>query len=171
MMQTPSKSPWYREPLVWLLIGIPLSSVIFGIFMLQLALNSDDGLVVDDYYQRGKEINRVLKRDRAAATYGLESRLTFDYGTATVSMRLISHGQKVSPPEIRLQFLHATRAGHDREITLLRTADMAYFGLLPRDIVAGRFDLELEADDWRLVATMRLPADNELVIKSAYSAQ
>ena len=138
MMQAPSNSPWYREPLVWMLIGIPLSSVIFGIFMLQLAMNSEDSLVVDDYYRRGKEINRVLKRDRAAAAYGLESRLTFDYGAGTVTMRLGSHRQKVSPPEIRVKFLHATRAGYDREITLLRTPDKGYFGLLPRDIVEGR---------------------------------
>ena len=53
---------WYREPLVWLLISFPLTAVIAGFFTLYLAIISSDGLVVDDYYHRGKEINKSLAR-------------------------------------------------------------------------------------------------------------
>ena len=69
---------WYREPLVWLLISFPLTAVIAGFFTLYLAIISKDGLVVDDYYQRGKEINMSLARDRAAARHGLHASVTLD---------------------------------------------------------------------------------------------
>ncbi len=45
--------PWYRYKLVWMIIAIPAASVIAGINMIYLAVNTDDGLVVDDYYKEG----------------------------------------------------------------------------------------------------------------------
>ena len=69
---------WYREPFVWLLIAFPATAVIVGFTLLGLAIYSDDGMVEDDYYRKGKEINRVLARDQAAAKHGLESTLAFD---------------------------------------------------------------------------------------------
>ena len=65
---------WHKQPMVWMIITIPAISVIVGMLMLMLAIRSDDGLVVDDYYQHGKEINRVLERDQLAAEYGLQAR-------------------------------------------------------------------------------------------------
>ena len=62
---------WKREPLVWMLIAIPLAAVIMGVVMLTLAIQSYSGLVVDDYYKKGKQINRVLARDRFAYELGL----------------------------------------------------------------------------------------------------
>ena len=47
--------PWQREPMVWMLIAIPASSVLVGMVMLWLAIASYDGLVVDDYHQQGKK--------------------------------------------------------------------------------------------------------------------
>ena len=69
---------WMREPLVWLLIAIPSSAVIMGVVMITLALQSWSGLVVDDYYRKGKQINRVLARDRLAYELGLAAGLRLD---------------------------------------------------------------------------------------------
>ena len=52
--------PWYRVPFVWLLISVPATSVVLGAIMITLAVLTDDGLVIDDYYQHGKHINQVL---------------------------------------------------------------------------------------------------------------
>ena len=40
MMDTSETEPrnWKREPMVWLLIGIPLSAVIMGVVMITLAI-------------------------------------------------------------------------------------------------------------------------------------
>ena len=62
-------SIWYREPMVWLIIMIPFSAVIMGGVLLTLAVSSDDGLVTDDYYKKGLQINRTLERDALAASY------------------------------------------------------------------------------------------------------
>ena len=68
--------PWTREPLVWLLIGIPATAVVvMGMIMLTVAIQTWSGLVVDDYYKKGKQINRVLARDKFAYELGLAARL------------------------------------------------------------------------------------------------
>ncbi|MCK7576724.1 MAG: FixH family protein [Chromatiales bacterium] len=68
--------PWYREAMVWFVIAIPLTSVFTGFTMLYLAESGKDGMVVDDYYRKGKEINmlpgprpcrRTLRAARRAA--------------------------------------------------------------------------------------------------------
>lgn len=38
--------PWYREPMVWLVIGIPLAAVIGGLVTLGLAIQGGDALVI-----------------------------------------------------------------------------------------------------------------------------
>ena len=48
---------WYAEPWVWLLIALPMTAVIGGMITIYLAVTTSDGLVVDDYYKRGKAIN------------------------------------------------------------------------------------------------------------------
>ena len=63
--------PWYKYKLVWMIIAIPAASVIAGINMIYLAVNTDDGLVVDDYYKEGMAINQSLQRDKTAAELGL----------------------------------------------------------------------------------------------------
>ena len=55
------KKPWYREPWVWLMIALPASAVVGGIITIYLAVSTSDGLVVDDYYKRGKAINLDLR--------------------------------------------------------------------------------------------------------------
>jgi hypothetical protein len=67
--------PWYAEPWVWLIIAIPLTAVIVGMITIYLAVSTSDGLVVDDYYKRGKAINVDLARDRAAARYELRAQI------------------------------------------------------------------------------------------------
>ena len=61
---SPGPSPWYREPLVWMVVAIPAAAVIAGAVMLVLANATWDGLVADDYYERGMQINRSLPATR-----------------------------------------------------------------------------------------------------------
>ncbi len=41
----PPNRPWYREPMVWLVIGIPLAAVIGGLVTLGLAIRGGDTVV------------------------------------------------------------------------------------------------------------------------------
>ncbi len=158
--------PWYREPLVWLLIAIPASAVVAGFVTLALAIATDDGLVADDYYWRGKEINRVLERDRAAAAGGLAADVRLDEGRGLVAVRLTARAAVELPAELRFSLLHATRAGLDRQVALARAPDGEYYGLLG-SLPAGRWHVQLETDHWRLTGRLATPDERELRIVAA----
>ncbi len=160
------KSVWYREPMVWLVILIPLTAVAMGVLILVLAIRSDDGLVVDDYYRQGKQINRVLARDRAAAARGLAGDVEFDGARGEMRVRLASAGADAAPENIEFKLWHATRAGFDKQLVLPRTADGAYRSPLP-ELAPGRWNLQLSAQDWRLVGTLTAPADRRAVLRPA----
>ena len=52
--------PWYRFPLVWMVIGGPGVVVVASFFTLWLAIATPDPVVDQDYYRKGVEINRTL---------------------------------------------------------------------------------------------------------------
>ena len=159
MKQTQTISlPWYRVPLVWLAIALPLSAVIAGFVTLWLAIKSDDGLVADDYYRRGKEINRDLSRDRAAAARGLKAMLQLNDQRGDLRLRFSVERTQL-PAQLEVRFMHATRAGLDRTMTLTRAPDGSYRAFMP-PLAAGRWHVQLAADDWRLSGSLNIPAEN-----------
>ena len=57
----PSTSlPWWRFPLVWLVIGLPAAVVIASVGSAWIAIHTSDSVVEEDYYRKGVEINRTL---------------------------------------------------------------------------------------------------------------
>ncbi|WP_126453987.1 FixH family protein [Sulfuriflexus mobilis] len=156
------KRPWYRTPYVWMLIGIPFSAVVMGGFLLYFAIVSYDGLVIDDYYKQGKEINLVIERDLAATKLGLYGSLHLEQTKATVLLTLKSHKQASLPDKLDLAMLHATRAGFDRRMTLQRTPQGDYFAILP-ELEPGRWHTQVSTPEWRLTGSLKLPDNNQVV--------
>ncbi|HJW81677.1 MAG TPA: FixH family protein [Acidiferrobacterales bacterium] len=152
---------WYREPLVWLIISFPLSAVVAGFFTLYLAIISKDGLVVDDYYQKGKEINLSLARDRAAAQHGLRAGVTLDSAKQQVVVQLNAAKDQHLPDRLDLRWLHATRAGFDRTQMLIRSPDGRYRSAFP-ELAPGHWYVQIEAQDWRLQGSLRIPGEARL---------
>lgn len=157
---------WYRVPFVWLLIALPLAAVIASFVTLGLAITSDDGLVEDDYYRRGMEINRDLARDTAAAAHGLESRVDLDRAHRELLVQLTARKPTTLPPTIEIKFLHATRAGLDRHLIVARQADGTYRAPLP-EFAPGHWNVRLTAQDWRLAGSLFMPGDRHLVMRPA----
>src|SRR4030066_993108 len=157
---------WYREPLVWLIIFFPLTAVLAGFFTLYLAIISKDGLVVDDYYQKGKEINMSLARDRAAAQHGLRARVHLDAAKQEVVVQLSAAEDQRLPNRLDLRWLHATRAGFDRKQLLIRSPDGSYRNVFP-ELAPGHWYVQIEAQDWRLQGSLRVPAEARLDLKPA----
>jgi hypothetical protein len=144
--------------MVWMLMAIPFSSVCVGGAMLWLAIENEDGLVVDDYYKQGMEINRTLKRDAAAVRYALESDLQFIGETGQV-VATIQGGEDFNyPGNITLGIYHVVKPGFDSVIELSRISDKAYAGPVP-DLVAGKWNASLYSDDWRLTGRIDWPTD------------
>ena len=157
---------WYRVPFVWLLIAIPFTAVIVGFVGLTLAIRSDDGMVEDDYYRQGKEINRVLARDQAAAGKGLESQVELDDAQHELRIQLTAHATGTFPENIEIKFLHATRAGLDRSLVIPRRADGTYRAPQP-ELALGHWNVQLAAQDWRLVGSLFVPGDRHLILRPA----
>jgi len=155
--------PWYREPLVWLIIAFPLSAVIAGFFTLYLAIISRDGLVVDDYYQKGKEINRSLARDHAAAQHRLRAGVQLDAAKQQVVVHLSAARDRALPDRVDLRWLHATRAGFDQKQMLVRSPDGAYRGAFS-GLAPGHWYVQIEAQDWRLQGSLHIPGEVRLDI-------
>lgn len=156
--------PWYREPLVWLLISFPLTAVIAGIATYVIADRTRDGLVVDDYYKKGKEINLSLARDRAAARLGLHGELRLHRQSRQVVIGLAGKAGVELPAQVTLQWLHATRDGFDRRQELARGTDGRYRAELP-ELAPGRWYAQLEAGDWRVQGSLHAPGDDRLTLR------
>ncbi|MBF8270522.1 MAG: FixH family protein [Gammaproteobacteria bacterium] len=144
---------WYREPYVWLLIAIPLATVIASVITARLALQTDDGLVVDDYYKQGLEINRVLERDRRTEELGIAANLQLNEPQHTFRLFLTGNENFLPPETITLSFLHATRGGFDRKIQVSRTGNYLYQADLP-ELVKGRWHIQMETGEWRVSQTI-----------------
>lgn len=147
---------WYRQPLVWLIIAIPASAVIMGAAMLLISIRSFDGMVVDDYYRRGLEINRDLGRDDAAVKGGLRAAVVVDPDARTLDARVSATTADALPPMITLVLVHPTRAGMDRSLSLKRMETGIYRGELAT-LAPGRWHVLLETEDWRLAGRMPVP--------------
>jgi hypothetical protein len=64
--QTESQSkPWWKYPLVWLVIGGPLVVMVASIVTMVIAIRSPDPVVEQDYYRKGLNINQTLADEKA----------------------------------------------------------------------------------------------------------
>lgn len=152
---------WYKQPLVWMLIGIPLSAVIGGVITIYIAVVTSDGLVKDDYYQQGKQINRALEREEQALQLGLHGKLQINPDTHTIQLNLRSDKKTVLPDTLELALLHATRAGLDQTVMMQKSANGNYHGLI-KPMLPGRWYIQLSTQQWRLLSEMRIPGDTSV---------
>lgn len=143
-------APWYRHFYVWLLIIFPVISVIGGIVTLVLAIRTYDGLVVDDYYKHGLEINQTFERDRVADRKDLSASLQIEKDNPYFRVILRGNESFRQPAFVSVSFLHATRGGQDKASTLHKLAGDVYEGVLP-DLAPGTWNILIEGQDWRLL--------------------
>ncbi len=140
-----------------MLVAIPAASVVMGVVIVTLSIISYDGLVVDDYYKRGLEINREIRRDAAAASLGLRAGIAVPPGRRLVEVALSSRRAPADLPQrLELHLLHPTRSGFDQSIILERVENGRYAGPVGR-LEPGEWHLHLETREWRLLGRMPVP--------------
>lgn len=145
--------PWYREPWPWLLAAGPFLVVVASLASAWIAIDSDDGLVAEDYYMRGLLINQELKRTAASEERNLGATITVTAdGAVRVRMQGLPDDPAGVPATLRLKLAHPTPAANDQVLTLTRTAGGDYVGALSEQ-TAGRWIVILESDVWRLPTT------------------
>ena len=152
-----------------MVLAIPAAAVVVGAVMLVLANVTWDGLVADDYYRQGMEINRSLARDAEAARLGLRASVTFP-APGVVEARLAGRNNAATASggdRLHLHFARAARAGKDIRIRMTRDADGTWRGPLPA-MAPGKWYVELGNARWRLAASARMPVSSgKLVLHAA----
>lgn len=146
-----SARPWYREPMLALVIGLPAAAVVAGFTTLGLALGGDSG---DHRVRRVAQTQTAdLAPDHAAARLALGAGLVLD-DTGAVALRF---GDPVpSESVLRLELRHSTVASRDRALRLVRAGEGLYVGRLESARAPGAYNVELAPEDvdWRLVGRL-----------------
>lgn len=155
---TTTSAPWYRYPIVWLIVAIPASAVFVGITLLTLAIRVPESVVRDDYYQAGRTINIDLRRTHTAADLGVQARFV---GSAEDGWLLQVHqprGLRSTEP-VDVLLAHPTRARDDIEVRLAADRD-GWSGLL--EPMAGRRLLSISSEQggWLLRGDISLDASD-----------
>jgi len=166
MQMTEQSKPWHKHPLVWMMIAIPFSAVVMGVVMIWLALDTDDGLVADDYYKQGLEINDVISLDRKATELKLSAVINFDSTGKVINFEFDKGLLENYPDTLRLNFQHATHAGSDVHVVLNHGIDDQYIGYLQQVISEGVWYFEVSDADWKLNARSYVRAKNVIQLQS-----
>ncbi len=148
---------WYQIPMVWMVIGIPLFSVISTLLIVWISIRTFDGVVVDDYYRRGMEINRDLARDRYANELNLQAAVSID--GRRLQVQFSGDDGTVWPMFLELFFYHPTVANRDVVVKLEHQHDGGYSATLA-NLRAGKWNVITGTESWRLQGTVYHPDDD-----------
>lgn len=146
--------------MMWLVVMIPAMAVVMGAVMITLAVTTYDGLVVDDYYKKGLQINRSMERDRIAEEQELASVVRIGPSGGAIEVSLVGNAAFEAPEIVNLRLFHATRSGLDLHLRLRRIADGRYLASRP-DLAPGRWHLQLDAKGWRLKGEIQGTQDGQ----------
>lgn len=141
--------PWYKQPWPWLLMTGPFVVVVAGFVTAWLAIRSNDGLVVDDYYKQGLAINQQLQRDQRAGELGVQAQVLRSGMQLRVMMTGVGAAGQLE--KLTLRLTHPTRAGMDQAVDLAAEGQGFFSGKLSTEI-SGRWHVVLEdpSGQWRL---------------------
>jgi hypothetical protein len=144
---------WWR-PELWLVLGIPLLTIVGGLWTLVVASGSDlsdDGGHAD--VRRTAQVQTAdLEPDFAAARAGLSAELNVDRDRGEVHVRLPRPVD--ARDQLQLRFVHSLQSGRDLQVRLQPRGDAWVAKLAP--VAGARWRVVLADVDrqWRLVGTL-----------------
>jgi hypothetical protein len=142
------RRPWHREPFMWLVVSIPLLTVVAGLSTVVIAHRNKDPIVSDNLRKEGLSIQHDPARDLAAARIGASAHVVVDAEHLTVKVTL-SQGE--APATLVALLSHSSRPDFDRLVPMTRLADGSY-GAQIAALPIGHWYIELSPGDrgWRL---------------------
>ena len=154
------KKPWYAEPWVWLMISFPLAAVIGGMITIYLAVLTSDGLVVDDYYKRGKAINVDLARDRAKELFGADHANVQPHSGVAANLSVYFAMLDIGDRVLSMKLSHGGHLSHGATASITsRCFDFSHYGVSPKT----------ERIDYDAVASMAKERRPKLFVAGASS--
>ena len=158
-------SPWYKQFWPWFLISIPLATVVAAIFTIRIAMVSNDGLVVEDYYKEGLAINANKAKEKRAAELGISASVSLKKNGAI-------EAQLTETPAdltfVTLSLIHPGVADQDLKIPLTHVGNGLYAvqqtGLNPA--INWHVMISPPSDEWRLLGRWKPASQQSVTIKS-----
>jgi len=162
-MQSDIPKVWYKQFWPWFLIVVPLSSMVLSFTMMNFAFNSEDSMVIDDYYKEGRSINLQIQKLQQAKVLNIATKT--QVFADTVEVRFIT-GAPDNGTALTLDFYHSTQKFKDFSVTLLRDANGIYRAPFSGE-VSGKWQLSLHPinEDWKIQQVISLPQANAFDLK------
>ena len=146
--------PWWKERMVWLIIGLPLAAVAGSLASFYIAVHYGDDLIKDEYVKTGMAIEANRSGLERAAKLGLAATVSYKDGQVQVQL----DKQSMPADVLSLTLVHPTRADLDTQIPLTLMGRGRYQARTELT-GQGRRHLILEPPDrsWRLEGEWRAP--------------
>jgi hypothetical protein len=153
--------PWYKQFWPWFLIALPASVVVASIVTINLAIESDDGLVSDDYYKEGLAIHKDADSAARAQALGIAGTLRYDADTGAVSV-MLAKPLEDNRPALSLEVVHPTLPDQDQTIRLSQVDGTRFAGRL-EPLGPAQWKLSLRPADrsWRVEGRLPQPGSGE----------
>ena len=152
---TPNR-PWWKEPMVWLIAGLPAAAVAASFATYLIAAHEPDSLVKEGHRKVGLAmLATAAEADRTAAGLGLSARLTTRDGQLELTL---SGNLPDKPKRLALNIVHPTQEYQDLRILLAYSRELSYIAPAP-DMGSGKRILVLEPEDraWRITGQWMAP--------------
>ncbi len=151
--------PWYKQFWPWLLISLPVFSVLKAVHTVYIMNQQNPDLVVDDYYAEGKAINMNLAKYREAASRNLAGGVLLAGNKVLVNMK----ANPLLGDTLHLSFVHNTFASKDFNLVAERSGESLFIAELPTAI-DGKWNLVVSdtESEWKLRASFVLPIQEEI---------
>jgi hypothetical protein len=160
---TDDNTPWYKQFWPWFILTPLLVVFAAGFSMLYIAIATDDGVVVDNYYKDGKAIIVRHEEDRYARSLGLNASMTQQGLSFTIDLK---GDLRPMPEELMLHIIYPTSKAFDVDVVLKHQGLGRYSGKLTEAIEGNRkLQLQPMTDEslWRLHAnSVSFPAQTEI---------
>lgn len=149
------KTAWWQEPMVWLLIILPLSAVIGGALTIWVAANNADSLVSEAHVKEGLAVRQIGHADQLAESLAMAANLNAEPGQLSIQLE----GNLATwPGELILTMSHPADSRQDIVLTVGHAGHDRYIANYA-SIPAGKRLLELTPADrtWRITGTWQAP--------------
>ena len=107
----PTARPWWREPMLWLVFGLPLASIVAGVGLVIVAVRAGGADSVTDQVQRVAQIQTTdMGPDQRAQAMNLSAIVRLESGRIDV----VPVTGNLGTGALRLTLAHPAQAAEDR---------------------------------------------------------
>lgn len=157
-MEPTERSKW-TNPVMWLLVGLPLASVVFGVGLVVIANRESNDAIVDTVKRTAQIQVADLGPDALAAQRGYSAVLRVGGGAVEA---IPVKGEFDRRAALRVRLLHPARSADDRVLVLQPTA-LGWRAV--QDVDTGNeWNVRLEPLDGRWRISGRLPKGQQAVL-------